>query len=86
MNVSRMNALHKTDIIAEGDKSLLENEQKDSLILLSIVQQMENHIRFEERVVFNLIQEVIGQKQIEQIESNFRNQPFIEYEDPFWEV
>ncbi len=67
-------------------KSLFDNAQNDTVILLSIAQQIENHIRFEERVIFNLIQELVSPKQIEQIESNFTNQPFIEYEDPFWEI
>lgn len=67
-------------------KCLFENAQKDAVILLSIAQQIENHIRYEERIIFNLIQELISPKQIAQIESNLNNQPFIEFEDPFWEA
>ncbi|QQS27483.1 MAG: hemerythrin domain-containing protein [Sphingobacteriales bacterium] len=46
---------------------------------------LEQHIRFEERILFNEIQNSISAEAIKQFELSARNQSFIEdWKDPFW--
>ncbi len=62
-------------------------EQEDNLheVLTSIEKAMDAHIRFEERILFNLIQETATEEQFKQIEAH-HNQPFSDdWEDTFWD-
>lgn len=57
--------------------------------LTSTLQQLEkeltNHIRFEERVLFNAIQNIANKNQLDLIEEVHQSQDFIENtNDPFW--
>tara|TARA_R100000306_G_C4338022_1_gene123757 strand:- start:395 stop:829 length:435 start_codon:yes stop_codon:yes gene_type:complete len=48
--------------------------------------QLKEHIRFEERVLFNKIQEVATPEELEKIEQVHANEPTSAYYvDPFWE-
>ncbi|MCZ2101230.1 MAG: hypothetical protein LC107_06810 [Chitinophagales bacterium] len=60
--------------------------QEDNLtdMLMALEKAMEAHIRFEERNLFNQIQEVATPEQLQLIEDN-HNQPFEDtWEDEFW--
>ena len=66
---------------------LFGHGQNDSLndALTALEQAMEAHIRFEERNLFNLIQETATEEQLRLIEAH-HNQPFgDDWEDAFWE-
>ena len=51
-----------------------------------IEEQLEKHIRFEERVLFNEIEKVATSEQLLQIEMDSSDKSFYEnLSDPFWE-
>lgn len=55
------------------------------LALKQITIELVNHIRFEERVLFNQIQAIASPEQIGMIEALHTNEPFIDNTtDPFW--
>lgn len=65
----------------------LFNDTKDPEKSLSkLEEELDAHIRFEERILFNEIQKVATEAQlakIEEIHSDLENSP--DYHDPFWE-
>jgi hemerythrin-like domain-containing protein len=55
-------------------------------LLTDLADLLEQHIRFEERVVFNLIQTIASEEQIKMLEANLPNLKFSEHETiKFWE-
>ena len=53
--------------------------------LQQIEKELTNHIRFEERVVFNAIQNIAAKNQLDLIEEIHQSQDFIDNtNDPFW--
>jgi hypothetical protein len=65
-------------------KKLFEDESDLSNSLEQIEQVLQNHIRFEERVVFNEIQKVVTKKELAII-GTLHNDDFKDnYEDEFW--
>ncbi|MCB0536105.1 MAG: hemerythrin domain-containing protein [Bacteroidetes bacterium] len=67
-------------------KWLFENEDDLSKILSLIEEELEKHIRFEERVLFNVIQSEASSEQLLQIEIDCADKSFYEnLSDPFWE-
>ena len=51
-----------------------------------IEEELEKHIRFEERVLFNVIQSAASSEQLLQIEIDCADKSFYEnLSDPFWE-
>lgn len=54
-------------------------------ILLELADTVDEHIRFEERVLFPHLQEKLSERQLEKIGEQFVHEPFIDtYEDDFW--
>lgn len=67
-------------------KRLFENEDKLSQNISLIEEELEKHIRFEERVLFNAIQSAASSEQLLQIEIDCSDKSFYEnLSDPFWE-
>ncbi|WP_310994007.1 hemerythrin domain-containing protein [Aequorivita marina] len=67
-------------------KRLFHNTKDPEKSLHRLEEELDAHIRFEERVLFNEIQKVATQAQLEKIEeihSDLEKTP--DYEDPFWE-
>lgn len=64
----------------------LFNDTKDLTKALGLIEEeLEQHIRFEERVVFQEIQKVAGPEQLEQIDKAHDHERFQDNEqDPFW--
>lgn len=67
-------------------KRLFETEDDPYKSISLIEEELERHIRFEERVLFNKIQAVASRLQLLQIERNCSEKSFYEnLSDPFWE-
>jgi len=67
-------------------KRLFENEDDLSKILSLIEEELEKHIRFEERVLFNEIQKVARKEQLQQIQLLHADNKFADnLIAPFWE-
>ena len=65
---------------------LFTDQQQLAKSLSFIEEELETHIRFEERVLFNLIQETATTKQLNVIKKHHVEMQFIENEtDMFWE-
>jgi iron-sulfur cluster repair protein YtfE (RIC family) len=64
---------------------LFESE-KDMVKNINLIEEeLESHIRFEERVLFNEIQEVASQHQLEQVKIHHTEEQFVDnIEDAFW--
>ncbi|MCX2744037.1 hemerythrin domain-containing protein [Mangrovivirga sp. M17] len=66
-------------------KSLVNQNNDLSEVLKDLEETVEQHIRFEERVLFNEIQKVADEEQLEEIENHHQEEPFEDYtEDVFW--
>lgn len=66
-------------------KRLFESPVDPSISLRKIEEELENHIRFEERVLFNIIQEIATEKELALI--SIKHDRIInkeEWNDPFW--
>ncbi len=64
---------------------LFESENNLLKSLTSIEEELESHIRFEERILFNEIQEVATNEQLEQIKTSDSEEKFIDnLTDAFW--
>lgn len=70
---------HKTLIkIFEAETDIVEN-------LKRIEKELDAHVRFEERILFNEIQEVASDEQLQHIQIVHTEEPFVDnMEDPFW--
>lgn len=66
-------------------ENLLNSGAEPAHVLPQIAEALENHIRYEERCLFNRIQEKASTAQISLIVSSIDNTPFTEHEDRFWE-
>ncbi len=67
-------------------KRLFNDTEDPDKSLSRLEEELDAHIRFEERVLFNEIQKVATEEQLEKIEkihSHFEKTP--DYHDPFWE-
>lgn len=65
---------------------LFTDQEQLAKSLSFIEEELETHIRFEERVLFNLIQETATTKQLKDIKKHHIEVPFVENEtDMFWE-
>lgn len=67
-------------------KRLFNNTEEPERSLHRLEEELDAHIRFEERILFNEIQKVATQKQldkIQQIHNELESKE--EYHDPFWE-
>lgn len=67
-------------------KRLFHDTENAEKSLNQLEEELDAHIRFEERILFNEIQKVATQEQldkIEEIHSQLEKHP--EYHDPFWE-
>ena len=64
---------------------LFESEQNLVKNIHLIEEELESHIRFEERVLFNEIQEVATEEQLEQVGIHHSKEQFVDnIEDAFW--
>lgn len=66
-------------------KRLMEGIDNIEVRLNSIEEQLEQHIRFEERVLFNEIQKVATDEELRKIKAAYSEEKFIDnLKDPFW--
>src|SRR5690606_24994825 len=65
-------------------KRLFENETEISRSLSQIEEELESHIRFEERILFNEVQLIATQEQLEAIEKHHNDLSPEAWEDEFW--
>jgi len=67
-------------------KRLFEDKENVARSLQYLEEELDAHIRFEERVLFNEIQKVATPEQLAKVEE-IHEEPakVLEYEDPFWE-
>ena len=64
---------------------LFESETTNMKNLIQIEEELESHIRFEERVLFNEIQEVATEEQLVQVKIHHTEENFVDnVEDAFW--
>lgn len=67
-------------------KRLFEDLSEPAKSLSLIEEELEQHIRFEERVLFNEIQSMATQMQLEVLEQHIQQHSYFEnWEDKFWE-
>lgn len=64
----------------------LFNEKKNITEALEAIQvELNEHIRFEERILFNKIQEIASKEELEIIDKHHENLDSEDWNDPFWE-
>lgn len=69
----------------EALRSLFTMSQKDEQILLALATLLENHIRFEERILFNVVQQAATAMQLMVVEAHCTDGLINEdIEDVFW--
>lgn len=80
------NGLVKKAIGEHRKLSRLFNDDQETEKSLSLIEEMlDNHIRFEERVLFNEIQQVASQEQLDRIHSLHADNKFVDNtDDEFW--
>lgn len=61
-----------------------EKENMDIATLQSIEMELNAHIRFEERLLFNKIQEAATETQLQQLNEHYNNEYKEEWNDEFW--
>lgn len=67
-------------------KRLFNDTKSPEKSLNRLEEELDAHIRFEERILFNEIQKVATETQLEKItEIHNESQEILEYNDPFWE-
>ena len=65
-------------------ESLFREKDQIEDALIALEKAMDNHIRFEERILFNKVQKIATEEQLKLIEEN-HNTPFEDdWEDQFW--
>lgn len=65
-------------------KKLFESETDINKNLSLIEKELENHVRFEERVLFGEIQKVATDEELKNIEIHHQNNFYDDWEDEFW--
>lgn len=65
-------------------KRLFEDDQRINRSLSLIEEELERHIRFEERILFNEIQKVATPEELKTIEEHHQHQSCDDWEDEFW--
>lgn len=73
--------------IAEHQRLICLFESQNEVLknIHSIEEELEAHIRFEERILFNEIQEIATEEQLEQVKIHHRENKFVDNdEDAFW--
>lgn len=66
-------------------RRLIQDEKNLTISLNRFEEELESHIRFEERILFNEIQEVASQEQLQMLEKFLIDTDFVENtEDVFW--
>lgn len=64
---------------------VIESETDILKKLTTVEEELESHIRFEERVLFNEVQEVASKEQLELIQLHHKEEQFEDnMSDPFW--
>ena len=67
-------------------KQLFESNTEISKNISLIEEELESHIRFEERILFGEIQKIASAEQLQAIEFNHSDEAFVDnLNDPFWE-
>ena len=67
----------------------IEKKKDDTVLLTQLADQLEKHIRFEERELFNHLQDSMNAKELEAIANRFPNDSKAmdkKWEDVFWEI
>jgi iron-sulfur cluster repair protein YtfE (RIC family) len=65
-------------------KSLFDQKSEITVSLGLIEKELDNHIRFEERVLFNEIERAATPEQLAEIESHHGSESCDDWEDEFW--
>ena len=80
---SRAEAEHRDlhELIVEISKNM-----DDEILIRKFADMLERHIRFEERVLFNHLQDHISPDVLEEVSKRSANDPDAEWSDPFWVV
>lgn len=66
-------------------KRLIQDEQNLTISLNHLEEELETHVRFEERTLFNEIQALASEEQLKMIETVLADTDFVENtEDEFW--
>lgn len=67
-------------------KRLFESTTETQKNISQIEEELESHIRFEERILFNEIQKYVTAEQLQSIQINHSDEKFVDnLTDPFWE-
>lgn len=66
-------------------KKLFTEESDPARAISLIEEELESHIRFEERILFNKIQQQATESELQQITKHHRPLSSDSYPDPFWE-
>ncbi len=67
------------------DKIAVSGMEKEEDVLLELADTIDDHIRFEERVLFPQLQEELSDEQLQKIGEQIVDQPLTDnYEDHFW--
>ena len=67
-------------------RKLIVVPDPDPKTVLRLEELLEKHVRFEERVLFNVIQEQVPEYKLAQVmEAIGEHKPEMEWHDPFWE-
>lgn len=70
----------------ENLKQLFESNTEILKNMGLIIEELESHIRFEERILFGEIQKIASEEQLQSIEFNHSDEEFVDnLNDPFWE-
>jgi iron-sulfur cluster repair protein YtfE (RIC family) len=67
-------------------RRLFEDKDNVERALHNLEEELDAHIRFEERILFNEIQKVATPEQLAKVDEIHQEpEEVFEYEDPFWE-
>lgn len=66
-------------------RRLFENENEVEKSLHAIEEELEKHIRFEERILFNKVQKIATEEQLKLIDEHHKHEFSDDWDDAFWQ-
>lgn len=66
-------------------RRLFENENEVEKSLHAIEEELEKHIRFEERILFNEVQKIATEEQLQLIDEHHKHEFSDDWDDAFWQ-
>ncbi|MDY0090732.1 MAG: hemerythrin domain-containing protein [Flavobacteriaceae bacterium] len=66
-------------------RRLFENENEVEKSLHAIEEELEKHIRFEERILFNEVQKIATEEQLKLIDEHHKHEFSDDWDDAFWQ-